>query len=198
MPKVAPRKRVHDAALELRKIVVVGYSYDAPEGAPVLDRDGLPLAAVRCPVRMRIAFWVPQPAPYQRRDVGTFFELLRSVVADRHAACGAPVSLVDKPATTLEQYMREHGLTDHALSLADAPRGYTLVHGATERELEALRAGVIVEQVQDFTFPRMPTTSELRTSLLPHWERRAVASLGASPNGAPEQKAAPRLRFASV
>lgn len=50
--------------LELRKIILIGYSVDAD--APVLNRDGLPATLLERPMRIRFAFWVPAPRPYKR------------------------------------------------------------------------------------------------------------------------------------
>lgn len=54
---------------ELRKIVVVGCRFDAPDGAPLLDSDGLPVSPLRHPMIFRVAFWIPQLPPYQRRGI---------------------------------------------------------------------------------------------------------------------------------
>lgn len=52
--------------LELRKIIVIGMRADCPEGAPLLDRDGLPATALKTAVVIRVAFWIPAKRPYQR------------------------------------------------------------------------------------------------------------------------------------
>lgn len=52
--------------LELRKIILIGYRFDCPDGAPLLDRDGLPIDPRKHPVKMRVAFWIPTKPPYQR------------------------------------------------------------------------------------------------------------------------------------
>jgi hypothetical protein len=57
-----------------------------------------------------------------------------------------------------------------------------LVASPLQFELDALRDGAIEEQVQDFTFPRQPSVEEMRLHLMPHWERRTLASLGYLPN----------------
>lgn len=117
--------------LELRKIVIVAYAFDAPDGAPVLDAQGLPLAPVECPVKFRVAFWVPAKQPFQRCD------------------------------------------------------GATVVGDARPFEIQALKDGAIVEELQDFTFPRQPTMPELVKHLMPHWEKRTVSRLGVLPNAPP-------------
>jgi hypothetical protein len=182
--------------LELRKIIGVGYALDAPEGAPMLYPNGMPMRLDEAPVRMRFVFWVPQPPPYRRRPVGTFEELLRSVVRVLAASRGLAL---DEEQTTLVEYMHRHNLERYALDLRDPPQGYTLVADALPFELEALRAGVIAEQVQDVTFPRMPELHELRTHLMPHWEQRTLASLGYLPNKPPQaDDPAPGVRFQVV
>src|ERR1700744_3996624 len=50
--------------LELRKIIGIGS--DAPAESALLGRDGMPLRPVKRAVTMRVAFWIPMPAPYQR------------------------------------------------------------------------------------------------------------------------------------
>ena len=169
-----------DALLEFRKILVVGYTFDTPEGAPLLDGDGLPLAPVQHPIRFRVAFWIPQAPPFRRRDVGTYRALLASIVAARGPIVEA-TRLSDEKLTLLD-YMAKYGLSDTTTLMESTPPGYTLVADATEDELEALCAGVIVEQIQDFTFPRQPSAEELRKHLLPHWERRTLDALGHLPN----------------
>lgn len=52
--------------LEIRKIVQVGYRFDRPETAPVLDARGLPVTAVETPYTVTIAFWIPAKKPYAR------------------------------------------------------------------------------------------------------------------------------------
>lgn len=52
--------------LELRKIVVVGYRFDCPDGAPLLGADGLPIDPRKHPIKIRVAFWVPAKPPFQR------------------------------------------------------------------------------------------------------------------------------------
>lgn len=186
--------------LELRKILLVGYAFDAPAGAPLLDRDGLPIAPRQHPIRMRFAFWIPQRAPFQRRGVGTTLDYLRSVVAAKRAAIvGAAATPLDDVATTAEEYAGRHGLHDHLLAISHQLEGYTLVAGAMPHELEALRAGAIVEQVQDFTFDRQPSMEELRRHLMPHWEQRTLASLGELPNAAPvDNDPKPTLLFEAI
>ena len=56
--------------LELRKIVLIGCRFDCPEGAPLLDRDGLPADPRKHPVILRIVFWIPAKQPH-RRCAGT-------------------------------------------------------------------------------------------------------------------------------
>jgi len=180
--------------LELRKIIIVGYEFDAPAGAPLLDADGLPVAAHQHPIRMRVTFWIPQRLPLKRRPVGTLDEYLRSVVAARP---GATIAL-QRPASTLAAYMREHGLDHHLMGLREKPAGYTLVADARPFELQALRDGAIEEQIQDFTFPRQPSLDELRAHLMPHWEQRTLASLGYLPSRPPQDHdPKPLLQFAS-
>lgn len=125
--------------LELRKIVVIGIAFVAPDGAPLLDGDGLPADPLKHPVKIRVAFWVPQKQPFQR--------------------CS--------------------GATSVAV-------------GALPFEVQALKDGAIVEQVQDFAFPRQPSIEEMRRALMPHWERLTLASLGVVPN-APKVDKAPKL-----
>ena len=55
--------------VEFRKIVVVGCRFDAPDGAPLLDRDGLPASPLEYPVVLRVAMWIPQKQPFQRRGI---------------------------------------------------------------------------------------------------------------------------------
>lgn len=52
--------------LELRKIIQVGYRFDKPETAPVLDSRGLPVTDVETPYTVTIAFWIPAREPYVR------------------------------------------------------------------------------------------------------------------------------------
>lgn len=52
--------------LELRKIIVIGMRADCPEGAPLVDRDGLPASPMKTACVMRVAFWVPMKPPFQR------------------------------------------------------------------------------------------------------------------------------------
>jgi hypothetical protein len=185
--------------LELRKILLVGYAFDAPAGAPMLHGDGLPMRVVECPIRMRFAFWIPQPEPFQRRDVGEFAEYLQSVVTQRAPNKDSAPVLGAMTAGSLAEYMREHGLEQHLMSVAEQPRGYTLVAAPLAFELQALRDGAIAEQIQDFTFPRQPSIDEMRAHLMPHWERRTLASLGYLPNQAPQDRATkPVIQFESV
>lgn len=185
--------------LELRKILLIGYAFDAPAGAPMLHGDGLPMRAVECPIRMRFAFWIPQPQPFRRREVGSFAEYLRAVVASRPPVPIAAPVLGTKAAGSLAEYMREHGLDDHAMALSEPPSGYTLVAEPFPFELQALRDGAIAEQIQDFTFPRQPSLEEMRAHLMPHWERRTLASLGYLPNAAPQDHTTkPVIQFESV
>ena len=170
--------------LEFRKILLVGYAFDAPLGAPMLDGDGLPLSVVNCPVRMRFAFWIPQGAPHKRRAVGTFAELLRNVVRERSGG-RVPIAELAGRVATVADYMRQHGLDAYAVNVPEKPAGYTLVAHPTDFELEALRAGVIEEQIQDFSFDRMPTPEEMRAHTFPHWEVRTLAAFGSLPNQAP-------------
>lgn len=55
--------------LELRKIIVIGS--DAPADFTVLAANGLPASALKRPVTLRVAFWLPKPKPYQRTAAGT-------------------------------------------------------------------------------------------------------------------------------
>jgi len=161
-------------ALELRKIVVVGYSLDAPDGAPLLDGEGMPVRRHEHPVLMRVAFWVPQAAPFRRRPMRTTLEYLRSCPDE---AAGKPLELVGSfTALDYAHLMREP---------ASVTRDYTLVLDASPFELQALRDGRIEEQIADFTFSRQPEHHERRALLLPHWERRTVLSLGVLPNALP-------------
>ena len=52
--------------LELRKVVLVGLVFDAPDGAPLLDAQGYPVKPVEHPTRITCALWVPQRPPFQR------------------------------------------------------------------------------------------------------------------------------------
>lgn len=52
--------------LELRKVVLVGLVFDAPDGAPLLDSQGYPVKPVEHPTRITCALWVPQPQPFRR------------------------------------------------------------------------------------------------------------------------------------
>ncbi|HEX5864894.1 MAG TPA: hypothetical protein VF014_11690 [Casimicrobiaceae bacterium] len=55
--------------LELRKIIIVGFSVDAPDGPPLLGPNGLPIVlAAEYPVKLRVAFWIPMPAPHKRSE----------------------------------------------------------------------------------------------------------------------------------
>jgi hypothetical protein len=57
---------------ELRKVIIVGCRFDAPDGAPMLDRDGLPLKMQQCPMHFQVAFWVPaKRGAYVRTDGAT-------------------------------------------------------------------------------------------------------------------------------
>lgn len=167
---------------EFRKILIVGYAFDAPDGAVMLHADGLPMRPVGCPIRIRIAFWVPQREPFQRRAVGTFDEYLRHIVRERQAAAGLAPALTDEDAKlTSAAYVRKHGLHEHLMQTAEQLHAYTMVAAPTMYELQALRDGVIVEQVQDFTFPRQPSLPDLRRLLWPHWEQRVHAAIGSVP-----------------
>lgn len=173
-----------------RRIVLVGMSFDAPEGAPMLHPDGVPMRLVECPVVTRIAFWVPQRAPYRRRPVRPLLEYLATVRAPPPVLSGA-AALVDLSASmTSEEYQRRH-----LLEITFPPEGYTMVADASKAELEALRAGVISEQIQDFTFDRQPSKDELRRHLLPHWDQRALAALGYVPNNVPKASAPAHVGF---
>jgi hypothetical protein len=58
--------------LELRKVLIVGCRFDAPDGAPMLDKDGLPLGLLDCPMHYQIAFWIPAPrGKFKRTDGAT-------------------------------------------------------------------------------------------------------------------------------
>lgn len=52
--------------IAFRKIIITGMRFDAPEGAPLLDAQGLPANPLEYPIVMQITFWVPKPQPYQR------------------------------------------------------------------------------------------------------------------------------------
>ncbi len=195
----AQRKAAAPKSLEIRKILIVGYAFDAPEGAVMLHGDGLPMRPVECPIRMRIAFWVPQPEPFQRREVGTFQDYLKHVVRERNAAAGVFVDLDSEQPSTASEYAKRHHLDEHLLTTTDHLHAFTFVASPTPYELQALRDGVIVEQIQDCTFARQPSVPELRKLLMPHWEQRVVASLGYLPNRAPEDHAPkPTIIYESI
>jgi hypothetical protein len=185
---------------EFRKILIVGYAYDAPTGAKMVHANGMPMRPVECPIRFRIAFWVPQPEPFQRRAVGTFDEYLRHVVKQRRAACGVATLLDDSAAkVSTAEYMRRHQLDDHLMQTTEQLHAFTMVAAATPQELQALRDGVLEEQVQDFTFPRQPSLEQMRSLLMPHWEQRVNAALGHVPNQAPiDLKPKPTLIYTPV
>ncbi|HKY40763.1 MAG TPA: hypothetical protein VJN18_32735 [Polyangiaceae bacterium] len=187
--------------LELRKILLVGYQLDAPLGAPMLHGDGTPMGLRECPVRMRIAFWVPQAQPYRRREIGTLADFLHHLASRRPQAAAtvlaSPAAPLDGNQGTLIAYMQRHQID--LMQLADAPHAFTLVADPRPFELEALRDGAIVEQVQDFTFPRWPSLEEQRRLLMPHWEQRTLASLGYLPHRAPEDhQPKPTIIYESV
>lgn len=195
----APQRAAAPKSLELRKILLIGYAFDAPDGAVMLHGDGLPMRPVECPIRLRIAFWVPQPEPFRRRDVGTFQDYLKHVVRERNVAAGVFVDLDKEPSATVAEYIQRHALHDHLMSTGEQLHSYTLVASPTAYELQALRDGVIAEQIQDCTFPKQPTMEQLRAALMPHWEQRTVASLGYLPNGAPQDhKPKPVIIYESV
>lgn len=130
---------------EFRKIILYGYSFDAPVGAPLLDGDGLPVKPLEHPVCFSAALWIPQRMPYQR-----------------------------------------------------GPR-QSKTHAPQPFELDALEAGVIKEELMDFTFPRQPSPAEFARFLMPYWERLTVKALGHLPNKPPEDKdPKPRLVFEAV
>ena len=52
--------------LELRKIVLIGFNVDAPDGPPLLGADGLPALLQPGEMTMRVAFWIPMPRPFKR------------------------------------------------------------------------------------------------------------------------------------
>lgn len=172
--------------LEFRKIVVVGHR--AEGGAPLHIANGLAVGSSG-PCRMRVAFWVPRPAPHVPRHVGTLLELVNAAQAERHRVAGAelkvPLCFAPTEQQTLNAFLAAGDVQGYVLSLRSAPNGYTLVGDATRAELAALRAGAIEEQIQDYTFDRMPTLEQLRRTLLPHWEMRTQASLGFLPNRPP-------------
>jgi hypothetical protein len=147
--------------------------------------DGLPLAPLKCPIRMRVAFWVPQKAPYQRRSVKTWEDYLRSLVDGHVAAHPLPAG---EKVGTLRDYARKFRLDEAALAVANQPEGYTFVRDTTRQERQALNDGVIVEQLQDFTFPRQPTLAEMRQHMYPHWELRTLHATGAVPNAPPVER----------
>jgi len=55
-------------ALEFRKVFIFDMRFDAGDGMPVLDAQGYPVTLRDCPTLVRVGFWIPQPAPYRRRD----------------------------------------------------------------------------------------------------------------------------------
>jgi hypothetical protein len=169
--------------LEFRKLIMIGFRFDAPFGAEMRHGDGTPMKVPEIPVRMRFALWIPQRAPFQRRDVRPLSEYLETVQPPVEA--GAAVVLDASAASMTADEYREQ----HLLDLAAAPGGYCMVGDASARELQALRDGVIAEQIQDFTFPRWPQPAEVVRFLMPHWEQRTRAAIGCVPNGAPAQKA---------
>ena len=64
--------------------------------------------------------------------------------------------------------------------------GDTKVAGAYAHELQALQDGVIVEHVQDFTFPNgQPSMAEMRHRLLAVWEGLTAENLGVAFNNVP-------------
>lgn len=180
-----------------RRVIVVGYTFAG--AAPVLDGRGLPVRQVAGTFRMMVAFWVPQPEPFRRRPVGSHAEFLKAEVSKVAAAAGEILpNLFDAPST-LNDYVARYRLHDRVMH-DSIPAGFTMVSDASATELEALRAGVIEEQLQDFVFPRQPTADELRSATLPHWEVRTNASLGYLPNpsAAREERGRVSLAFEAV
>lgn len=57
--------------------------------------------------------------------------------------------------------------------------GRTEVADVKPFEREALRAGVLAEEVHEFQFPEMPSVEEIRRRLLPVWEGLVRATVGA-------------------
>lgn len=77
--------------------------------------------------------------------------------------------------------------------------GKSVVFDARPFELDALRAGAIVEHAQDFTFPRQPSDAEMAFRLKAVWDALALDSLGVLPNGAPEDHTTkPTIQFTAV
>ncbi len=163
----------------LRKLVLVGYAFDAPTGAPLLNSDGMPHAPLDCPVRMRIAFWIPQKEPFRARPVASYDSFLRRLVKEHMEMTPAALS---ETYATLTEYAHRFKLDERVMTDATPPLGYTMVADANDRELQALRDGAIEEQLQDFTFTRQPTMNELRDATRPHWELRTLRATGAVPN----------------
>jgi len=69
--------------------------------------------------------------------------------------------------------------------------GAGLVPNVYPHEREALRAGVLVEHVQEFEFPEEPSAAELRRRLLPVWEALAMNELGSQFHGVPLDSTTP-------
>lgn len=180
--------------LSHRRIIITGYTTEA---APVmLGADGLPMGERPGVVRFMVAFWIPQKPPYQRRAVGTHADFLKSEVRKMARASGTPAPALDHPAT-LAEYVNRFGLHTKLLYASSIPPGFTMVVDARDFELAALRDGAIVEQIQDFTFERMPNADEIKAAMLPHWDMRTLESLGYLPNpsAAPKQPGQTTVTF---
>jgi hypothetical protein len=54
---------------EFRKTILIGLAFAAPDLPPLIGADGLPLTPIPGQVVVRVAFWIPQAQPYQRRGV---------------------------------------------------------------------------------------------------------------------------------
>ncbi len=60
--------------IAFRKIIVTGMRFDEPDGAPLLDADGLPVDPRLHPVVMQVTFWVPMPIPFGRGAGGSIVQ----------------------------------------------------------------------------------------------------------------------------